>query len=87
MSKCYSVQPNRGILDPSSKANIMVCLKAFTFDPENKSRHKFMLQSAIAPAEDLDESNIKEIWKNVSQEQTVEQKLKCVFDMENSKEE
>lgn len=86
MSKCYSVRPNRGVLLPSSKANIMLILKAFTYDPEEKCRHKFMLQSAIASPE-IDDSNLKEAWKNVPQEKTIEYKLKCVFDTEKSTEE
>lgn len=86
MSKCYSVHPNRGVLLPSSKTSVMLCLKAFTFDPEDKSRHKFMLQSAIA-SQEIDESNLKEAWKNISQEKTNEYKIKCVFDAEKSTEE
>lgn len=87
MSKCYSVQPNRGVLEPSSKNNIMVCLKAFTYDPENKNRHKFMVQSTTAPI-DIEENSLKEAWKKIPQDKIVEYKLKCVFDAtENSKEE
>lgn len=86
MSKCYSVHPNRGILEPSSKTSIVICLKPFTYDPEDKSRHKFMLQSTIAPS-DIDESNLKEVWKSIAQEQIVENKLKCVFGSENYTEE
>lgn len=86
MSKCYSVRPNRGILEPSCKTNIVVCLKAFTYEPENKCRHKFMLQSTTICSE-IDENNLKEAWKNIPQDQIVEYKLKCVFDCDNCKEE
>lgn len=86
MSKCYSVRPNRGVLEPSSKANIVVCLKAFTFEQEDKCRHKFKLQSAVVHSE-VDESNLKEVWKDVTQDQIIEYKLKCVFDAEKSMEE
>lgn len=86
MSKCYSVRPNRGVLLPSSKTNIMLTLKAFTYDPEEKCRHKFMLQSTVANQE-MDESNLKEAWKDVPQDKTIEHKLKCMFDAEKSTEE
>lgn len=86
MSKCYSVRPNRGILPPSSKTSIMLSLKAFTYDPEVKCRHKFMLQSAIANQE-TDESNLKEAWKRIPQEKITENKFKYIFDKDKGMEE
>ena len=33
-------------------------LQPFEYDPNEKNKHKFMVQSLIAPSEDVDQENI-----------------------------
>lgn len=33
----------------SENFNLLVCLQPFDFDPNEKNRHKFMVQSVVAP--------------------------------------
>uniref|UniRef100_A0A2R9CHC5 MSP domain-containing protein n=1 Tax=Pan paniscus TaxID=9597 RepID=A0A2R9CHC5_PANPA len=40
----YCVRPNSGIIDPGSTVTVSVMLQPFDYDPNEKSKHKFMVQ-------------------------------------------
>uniref|UniRef100_A0A1B6KH63 MSP domain-containing protein n=2 Tax=Graphocephala atropunctata TaxID=36148 RepID=A0A1B6KH63_9HEMI len=77
--KKYCVRPNSGVLNPKDVMEIAVSLQPFEFDPTEKNKHKFMVQTMIAPP-DLD-VNLDALWKEVNPEKLMDSKLKCVFEM------
>lgn len=79
--KRYCVRPNGGIIMPRKKSQIYVTLQPFDFDPTEKNKHKFMVQSLIGPSGGEDDRNSYEtVWKDPSADQLMESKLKCVFE-------
>lgn len=76
--KKYCVRPNSGVLDPKSVIEIAICLQPFIFDPAEKNKHKFMVQTVFAPEGDV---NLDALWKDISPDQLMDSKLKCVFEM------
>ncbi|KAM6928368.1 vesicle-associated membrane protein-associated protein B/C-like [Xenentodon cancila] len=59
-------------------------LQPFDYDPNEKSKHKFMVQSMIAPP---DMTDMEGVWKEAKPEELMDSKLRCVFEMpvENEK--
>ncbi|KAF7385731.1 hypothetical protein HZH68_013045 [Vespula germanica] len=78
--KKYCVRPNSGALKPMEVAEIAVCLQPCDFDPADKNKHKFMVQSLIAPDNDSDDYLNNDVWKDTKPEQLMDSKLKCVFE-------
>jgi len=76
--KKYCVRPNSGVLDPSNSIEIAISLQPFQFDPAEKNKHKFMVQTLFAPDGDV---NIEQLWKEIGPDQLMDSKLKCVFEM------
>lgn len=76
--KKYCVRPNSGILDPKMTVEIAVCLQPFEYDPSEKNKHKFMVQTMFAPDGDI---NMDSMWKDVNPERFMDSKLKCVFEV------
>ncbi|ROL45410.1 Vesicle-associated membrane protein-associated protein A [Anabarilius grahami] len=56
----YCVRPNSGVIDPGATVTISVMLQPFDYDPNEKSKHKFMVQTIFAPhgASDLEAMRI-----------------------------
>lgn len=77
--KRYCVRPNNGVLKPKESAQIAVCLQPFEFDPAEKNKHKFMVQTVIAPEGDEHE-NLNDVWKDTNPGQVMDYKLKCIFE-------
>lgn len=77
--KRYCVRPNSGILKPKEIIEIAVCLQPYDFDPSEKSKHKFMVQSVIAPEGDTDDY-AHDVWRDINPNQLMDSKLKCVFE-------
>ncbi|KAM3968720.1 VAMP-associated protein 33kDa isoform 2-T2 [Aphomia sociella] len=75
--KKYCVRPNSGMLEPNSKVEIAITPQPVYVDPNEKHKHKFMVQSVIAPE---GKNNIDQVWKEISPEQLMDYKLKCVFE-------
>lgn len=75
--KKYCVRPNSGVLEPNSKVEIAITPQPVYVDPNEKNKHKFMVQSVIAPE---GKTNIDQVWKEISSEQLMDYKLKCVFE-------
>ncbi|XP_062525256.1 vesicle-associated membrane protein-associated protein B isoform X4 [Bombyx mori] len=75
--KKYCVRPNSGVLAPNSKQEIAITPQPVYLDPNENHKHKFMVQSVIAPE---GKTNIDQVWKEISPEQLMDYKLKCVFE-------
>ncbi|XP_063910451.1 vesicle-associated membrane protein-associated protein B isoform X2 [Zophobas morio] len=76
--KKYCVRPNSGLLEPNTSIEIAISLQPFLFDPAEKNKHKFMVQTLFAPDGDV---NLEQLWKEIGPEQLMDSKLKCVFEM------
>ncbi|KAM6319557.1 vesicle-associated membrane protein-associated protein B/C isoform 5-T6 [Podargus strigoides] len=74
----YCVRPNSGIIDAGTSINVSVMLQPFDYDPNEKSKHKFMVQSMFAPA---DTSDMEAVWKEAKPEELMDSKLRCVFEL------
>jgi hypothetical protein len=53
-------------------------LQPFDYDPNEKSKHKFMVQSMFAPT---DTSDMEAVWKEAKPEDLMDSKLRCVFEL------
>ncbi|KAI6238299.1 Major sperm protein [Aphelenchoides fujianensis] len=75
----YCVRPNSGIIGARGSAKISVMLQPVdqpsTLE-KDRTRHKFMIQSAIASNED---TPVDEFWKTVNPSDVMDSKLKVVF--------
>ncbi|XP_026555184.1 vesicle-associated membrane protein-associated protein A isoform X1 [Pseudonaja textilis] len=76
----YCVRPNSGIIDPGTSVTVSVMLQPFDYDPNEKSKHKFMVQTIFAPANITD---MEAVWKDAKSEELMDSKLRCVFEMPN----
>jgi len=76
--KRYCVKPNSGVIDPNDSVKISVSLQPFEFVPQEKNKHKFMVQSMYAPEGEIHQDLL---WKEVDSSQLMDSKLKCVFVM------
>uniref|UniRef100_A0A4W5NNB8 MSP domain-containing protein n=1 Tax=Hucho hucho TaxID=62062 RepID=A0A4W5NNB8_9TELE len=80
----YCVRPNSGIIDAGTSINVSVMLQPFDYDPNEKSKHKFMVQSVLAP---YDMTDMEGVWKEAKPEELMDSKLRCAFELplENDK--
>merc|ERR1719228_707688 len=67
--KRYCVKPNSGVIDPKTEVQIAVSLQPFEYDPGEKNKHKFMVQSMFPPDGEINQNDL------------MDSKLKCVFVM------
>lgn len=74
----YCVRPNSGVIKPNSKVSVMLMLQPFEYNPQEKNKHKFMVQALYTPDTDI---SIDELFKQAKPEQLMETKLRCVFEM------
>ncbi|XP_075953459.1 VAMP (vesicle-associated membrane protein)-associated protein A, like [Anarhichas minor] len=80
----YCVRPNSGVIDPGATVIISVMLQPFDYDPNEKSKHKFMVQTIFAPSH---VSDMDSLWKDAKPDDLMDSKLRCVFELpsENDK--
>ncbi|XP_060901176.1 VAMP (vesicle-associated membrane protein)-associated protein A, like [Labrus mixtus] len=80
----YCVRPNSGVIDPGATVIISVMLQPFDYDPNEKSKHKFMVQTIFAPP---NVSDMDSLWKDAKPDDLMDSKLRCVFELpsENDK--
>ncbi|XP_041659260.1 VAMP (vesicle-associated membrane protein)-associated protein A, like [Cheilinus undulatus] len=80
----YCVRPNSGVIDAGATVIISVMLQPFDYDPNEKSKHKFMVQTIFAPP---NVSDMDSLWKDAKPEDLMDSKLRCVFELpsENDK--
>lgn len=71
------MRPNSGIIDPKSVVEIGVTLQPFSYDINEKNKHKFMVQSISAPDGEV---NIESLWKEAEPGSIMEYKLRCIFE-------
>ncbi|PIO28782.1 hypothetical protein AB205_0162770, partial [Aquarana catesbeiana] len=59
-------------------------LQPFDYDPNEKSKHKFMVQSIFAPS---DITDMEAVWKDAKPDDLMDSKLRCLFELptENEK--
>jgi len=76
--KRYCVCPNSGIVEPKSTMDVAVMLQPFDYDPNEKNKHKFMVQTMFAPEGEIIQETL---WKDVNPENLMDTKLKCVFEL------
>ncbi|XP_025071747.1 vesicle-associated membrane protein-associated protein A isoform X2 [Alligator sinensis] len=55
-------------------------LQPFDYDPNEKSKHKFMVQTIFAPP---NISDMEAVWKEAKPDELMDSKLRCVFEMPN----
>ncbi|KAL1517608.1 hypothetical protein ABEB36_001349 [Hypothenemus hampei] len=77
--KKYCVRPNSGVLQAGENTQIAICLQPFLYDPAERNKHKFMVQTAFAPENDL--IPWETIWKELAPDQLMDSKLRCVFEI------
>ncbi|XP_022668376.1 vesicle-associated membrane protein/synaptobrevin-binding protein-like isoform X2 [Varroa jacobsoni] len=82
--KRYCVRPNCGVIDPKQTVTVQVMLQPFEYDPNERNKHKFMVQSMIAPEGPI---NHDIIWKDAPKEQLMDSKLRCVFELPGDEDE
>ncbi|XP_076338179.1 vesicle-associated membrane protein-associated protein A-like [Tachypleus tridentatus] len=75
--KRYCVRPNSGFIEPKETMHVAVMLQPFEYDPHEKHKHKFMVQTMFAPSGDV---SLETLWKDANSENLMDSKLKCVFD-------
>lgn len=80
----YCVRPNSGVIEAGGAVNISVMLQPFDYDPNEKSKHKFMVQTIFAPP---NVSDMDSLWKDAKPDDLMDSKLRCVFELpsENDK--
>ncbi|EDV91673.1 vesicle-associated membrane protein-associated protein A [Drosophila grimshawi] len=78
--KRYCVRPNIGKIAPHRSTQVEICLQPFMYDQQEKNKHKFMVQSVLAP-QDADLTDLNKLWKELEPDQLMDAKLKCVFEM------
>ncbi|XP_078411611.1 vesicle-associated membrane protein-associated protein B/C isoform X2 [Cetorhinus maximus] len=79
----YCVRPNSGVIDAGTSINVSVMLQPFDYDPNEKSKHKFMVQSMFAPADCQD---MEAVWKEAKPDDLMDSKLRCVFELPSENE-
>ncbi|CAH1164411.1 unnamed protein product [Phyllotreta striolata] len=82
--KKYCVRPNAGVLDAMERVCVSVCLQPYTFDAGDRTKHKFLVQSAYAPPGAVDADRI---WSDIIPEHLMDTKLRCSFDVDQAQRE
>lgn len=78
--KQYCVRPNGGFIEPGKDVKVQVILQPFSYDPNEKNRHKFLVQSITCPPGSTPDDQDR-LWKEVTPEQLMDAKLRCVFEL------
>jgi len=76
----YCVRPNSGMIDPGQTMEVSIMLQPFTYDPNERNNHKFMVQS-MTLSEESAALPLDEIWKNAAPGSVVDKKLRCQFEV------
>ncbi|RNA17534.1 vesicle-associated membrane -associated A isoform X1 [Brachionus plicatilis] len=84
--KRYCVKPNSGVLDSQQSMKVNVLLQPFNYDPNEKNKHKFMVQYMYLNESEMQLSvnDILNTWKDVPPTRLLDIKLKCVFEQLDS---
>uniref|UniRef100_A0A8C7GL62 Vesicle-associated membrane protein-associated protein A n=2 Tax=Oncorhynchus TaxID=8016 RepID=A0A8C7GL62_ONCKI len=74
----YCVRPNSGMIESGATVTVSVMLQPFDYDPNEKSKHKFMVQTIFAPSTATD---MDAVWKDATPDDFMDSKLRCVFEL------
>ncbi|KAL6043395.1 hypothetical protein STEG23_007975 [Scotinomys teguina] len=74
------VTTNLKLRNPSDRKVFQIMLQPFDYDPNEKSKHKFMVQTIFAPP---NISDMEAVWKEAKPDELMNSKLRCVFEMPN----
>nr|ACO08011.1 Vesicle-associated membrane protein-associated protein A [Oncorhynchus mykiss] len=74
----YRVRPNSGMIESGATVTVSVMLQPFDYDPNEKSKHKFMVQTIFAPSTATD---MDAVWKDATPDDFMDSKLRCVFEL------
>ncbi|XP_042207895.1 vesicle-associated membrane protein-associated protein B-like [Homarus americanus] len=74
----YCVRPNSGLVDSHGSVSVAVMLQPFDYDPHEKNKHKFMVQSLFAGEGEV---NLDALFKEADLSQLMDSKLRCVFEL------
>lgn len=77
--KQYCVRPNSGLIEPGNSVRVAVMLQPFDYDPQEKNKHKFMVQTMFAPDGPIE--SVERLWKESGADSLMDSKLRCVFEM------
>lgn len=77
--KRYCVRPNSGLIEPGQDVTVAVMLQPFDYDPNERNKHKFMVQTMFAPDGPIESQEA--LWKEAKADQLMDSKLKCVFEL------
>jgi vesicle-associated membrane protein-associated protein A len=77
--KRYCVRPNSGLIEPGKEVAVAVMLQPFEYDPNERNKHKFMVQTMFAPDGPIESQEA--LWKEAKPDQLMDSKLKCVFEL------
>jgi len=83
--KFYCVRPNSGVIKPRDQTSVKIILQPTDFNEllQEKSRHKFMIQSYIPQAEDEKQIPMEQFWKGIDSSKIMDTKLRVTFLAEN----
>ena len=62
------MKPNSGVVDPHTEVAIAVSLQPFDYDPAEKNKHKFMVQSMFAPDGEINQDTLWKVGKGLDAE-------------------
>ncbi|XP_048879017.1 vesicle-associated membrane protein-associated protein A-like [Brienomyrus brachyistius] len=79
----YCVRPNSGVIEPGTSMTVSVMLQPFDYDPNEKSKHKFMVQTIFAPS---GVSDLEAVWRDAKPDDLMDSKLRCVFELPSENE-
>uniref|UniRef100_A0A1A9UHT7 MSP domain-containing protein n=1 Tax=Glossina austeni TaxID=7395 RepID=A0A1A9UHT7_GLOAU len=80
--KRYCVRPNYGEVPSRGTVTVEISLQPTNyFDPYERCKHKFMIQSIVAPDVEEDFGKGVNIWKELPADRFMDAKLKCVFEL------
>ncbi|KAK8728491.1 hypothetical protein OTU49_008978 [Cherax quadricarinatus] len=74
----YCVRPNSGIVESHGSVSVAVMLQPFDYDPHEKNKHKFMVQSLFAGEGEV---NLDALFKEADLSHLMDSKLRCVFEL------
>ncbi|XP_018007842.1 vesicle-associated membrane protein-associated protein A isoform X2 [Hyalella azteca] len=74
----YCVRPNSGTIKPKSSVSVILLLQPFDYDPHEKNKHKFMVQSMYYMEGD---QSVEAMFREAKPEELMDSKLRCVFEI------
>merc|ERR1719312_168246 len=77
----YCVRPNSGFVKAGESVQVAVNLHTFDYDQSVENKHKFMIQSMLAPEKEIEREDIEKLFEEAKPEDLMDTKLRVVFEM------